>query len=323
MKPFALFAALFATALLALRAPAAAQAQDFPLTIPHKFGETVILAPPARVASVDFTGADDLLALGVQPVTIRDWYGDFPDGLWPWAAPLLTTTPPLLRGELNYEQIAAQKPDVIIALWSGIGAADYERLSRIAPVVAVPAGVGDFSLPWDERAMIAGRAIGRETLASKKVAAIHAQMAAIAAAHPDWQGKTASVAWFLGGGLGAYSGQDVRVQLLASLGFHLPPRLAARVKGDGFSVPLSEEAIGLLEADVLVWTMADGDMSAPDRVVTRPFLITAKEGREVLSGKLLTGAMSHASLLSLPWALERLEPALNEAMAGKGPVLVE
>ncbi len=300
-----------------------ALAQDFPLTIDHKFGETVIPARPARVASVDFAGADDLLALGIQPVVIRDWYGDFDNGLWPWASPRLTTTPAILRGEISYELIAAQKPDVIIALWSGIGAADYQRLSRIAPVVAVPEGVGDFSLPWDQRAELTGRATGNEAGAKAQVAAIRADMAAIKAAHPDWKGQSASVAWFIAGNMGAYTAQDVRVQILADLGLQMPQRLAQQATGDGFSVPLSEESLGIMEGGLILWSLADGDPRAPERVVTRPFLITVREGREVFSGKLLTGAMSHASLLSLPYALERLEPAITDALAGKGPVVVE
>ncbi len=51
-------------------------AQDFPITIEHKFGTTVIKSEPKRVATLDFQGADDLLAIGVQPVAIRYWYGD-------------------------------------------------------------------------------------------------------------------------------------------------------------------------------------------------------------------------------------------------------
>ncbi|MFE3838607.1 ABC transporter substrate-binding protein [Pseudogemmobacter sonorensis] len=310
-------------ALVLLLAAAPVLAQDFPLTIRHKFGETVIPARPGRIASVDFAGADDLLALGIQPVTVRDWYGGFEGGLWPWAAALSTGSPAILRGEINYEQIAAQDPDLIVALWSGIGAADYERLSRIAPVVAVPEGVGDFSLPWEVRAELTGRATGREAEALAQVAAIRARMAAIAGAHPDWQGRTASVAWFIGGGLGAYTAQDVRVQILGALGLSMPARLAGQTGGDGFSLPLSEEAIGILEADLILWTVPDGDLAAPERVVTRPFLQTSKAGREVFSGKLLTGAMSHASLLSLPYALDRLEPAIEAALAGEGPVVVE
>ncbi|MGR3494641.1 ABC transporter substrate-binding protein [Citreimonas sp.] len=299
-------------------------AQDFPLTIDHKFGEAVIAEAPERVASLDFSGADDLLALGVQPVELRHWYGDFEGALWPWAAPALTGDPVVLRGEIDYEKVAASNPDVILALWSGITEADYEQLSRIAPVVAVPEGVGDYELPWDDRARIAGRAIGREDEAEAQIAAIEGRLAAIAEAHPDWDGRTASVAYALSGTPGAYTSADIRPQLLAQLGFDTPPAIdAAASAGNAFAVTLSEEALSTLDADVILWISTDGDFAPVEALVTRRFLGAAKGGHEVFAGPLLSGALSHASLLSLPYALDLLVPALEAAMAGDGPVVTE
>ena len=37
------------------------------------------------MVSVGFSDQDTLLALGVVPVGIRDWYGDQPNAVWPWA----------------------------------------------------------------------------------------------------------------------------------------------------------------------------------------------------------------------------------------------
>src|SRR5262245_5354376 len=50
----------------------------FPVTITHKYGQTTIDATPARVISVGFVDQDTILALGVTPVAVRDWYGDQP-----------------------------------------------------------------------------------------------------------------------------------------------------------------------------------------------------------------------------------------------------
>src|SRR6056297_4028745 len=57
----------------------------FPVTIEHKFGATTIDEEPHRVVSVGFNEHDFLLALGVVPVGLRDWFGDRPNGAWPWA----------------------------------------------------------------------------------------------------------------------------------------------------------------------------------------------------------------------------------------------
>ena len=65
------------------------------MTITHVFGETTIPEPPKRVVSAGFTGQDDLLALGVVPVAVTNWFGDQPFGVWPWALSKLGTPNPL------------------------------------------------------------------------------------------------------------------------------------------------------------------------------------------------------------------------------------
>ncbi|RVV99433.1 iron-siderophore ABC transporter substrate-binding protein [Mesobaculum littorinae] len=298
--------------LALLSAPLAAQ--EFPLTIDHRFGQTAIPDRPARVATLDYAGADDLLALGVQPVALRYWYGDHPRAVWPWAEPLLEGAPEILRGQINFEQVAAAKPDVIIALWSGIDRAAYDRLSQIAPVVAPPRGVDPFALPWDDRAMIAGRAVGREDLARRKVAEIDALFDAAAEDHPHWQGLTATVAYMWDDRPGVYGSQDIRAQILSRLGFETPAAVDAGVPGGGFSTDISAESIGLMEADVILWFATDGDFSGVEALPTRRFLEANDRGDEIFVDALLAGAFSHASLLSLPYTLDHLVPALEEVL---------
>ena len=60
-------------------------ASDGSVTVKHAFGETKIPGPPKRVVSAGFTEQDDLLALGVVPIAVTDWFGDEPFGVWPWA----------------------------------------------------------------------------------------------------------------------------------------------------------------------------------------------------------------------------------------------
>lgn len=298
--------------------PIPALAQDFPLTIDHRFGTTVIPAAPERVASVDYAGADDLLALGVQPVTIRHWYGDHPRAVWPWADPLLAGPDPvILRGDLDLEAIAAADPDVIIALWSGIDADQYAQLSLIAPVVAVPPGVGDYALPWDTRALLTGQAIGRTAEAEARIAAINAQLDAIADAHPDWQGLTAAVAHNWEGTPGAYTATDIRPQILARMGFVNAPGVEALATApDQFVVDLSPEDLSPLDVDLLLWVSTDDIFANVLDMPARPFMPAVAEGREVFVGADLTAAFSHASLLSLPFAIDALVPMIAAARDG-------
>src|SRR5512135_3689664 len=59
------------------------------VTVEHQFGETKIAAPPKRVVSAGFTEQDDLLAVGVVPIAVTNWWGDQPFAVWPWAQPKL------------------------------------------------------------------------------------------------------------------------------------------------------------------------------------------------------------------------------------------
>lgn len=266
------FAALIGTA---------ATGQDFPMTIEHKFGATLIEEPPVRIASVDFAGADDLLALGVQPVAIRYWYGDYDQAVWPWADPFLTTTPEILRDNLNFEQIAATEPDLIIALWSGIDANEYAQLSLIAPVIAVPRGVGDYAMAWDARALLTVRIIGKSDEAEAQVRAIQNRLANVAADHPDWQGLTAAVGFVTPDGPGAYTAADIRPQLLNSLGFVNPPAIDGMAEEGAFTVSFSEEAIDPIDGDIVVWVDAAGAFNPVLDLAGRPFLSAVQDGREV------------------------------------------
>ena len=84
---------------------AAAPADAFPVTIEHKYGETTIDAEPQRVVSIGFAEHDGLLALGVIPVGVRDWYGEQPFATWIWAQDELGDAEPevLPSTELNFE----------------------------------------------------------------------------------------------------------------------------------------------------------------------------------------------------------------------------
>lgn len=298
----------------------AALAQGFPLTIEHKFGTTVIESQPERVASLDFSGADNLIALGVDPVTVRYFSGDYPRAVWPWADALLGEDPEILRGDLSFEQIAATDPDLIIAIQSGISQEDYEKLSLIAPVVAVPEGKGDYELSWNERALLAGRAIGQEAEAQGQVDAIRQTLAQIAETHPEWSGKSAVVAFTQGGNRtlpGGHTSYDVRAQFLADMGFVTPEAIDEMTQGEyAFFINLSSEEIDRLEADLIVWRYDNDDWATVLNLFGRDRLAATEDGRDVFMGAELTGALNHASLLSLPFAIERIVPMIEAALDG-------
>ncbi|WP_404400405.1 ABC transporter substrate-binding protein [Pelagibacterium halotolerans] len=299
-------------------------AQDFPLTIAHKFGTAVIEEKPERVASIDYGGLGNLLAVGVSPVTVRDWrpMDGFELTAGPWAAPLLTTTPVVLGSELDLEAIAATDPDVIIALYSGIDADMYEQLSLIAPVVAVPDGVSDYGLSWDERARLVARAVGEEAEAERQIAAIGEELSEIASAHPEWEGMTAVLGGITDGAPWAYSAYDVRAQFLYEMGFTQTPGMAALSNEDEFWLDLSPEQLEVIDADVIVYYVTDDQVQQALDEPGRQFLRASQTGGEIFLGDLPVAALARVSLLSIPVALEALVPMLEAAADGDPATVV-
>ncbi len=94
--------------------PASERPSAFPVTIEHKYGSTEIAQAPKRVVTVGLSDHDAVLALGVKPVAMRDWFGDQPYATWVWACEHLGDSKPavLPSGELNFEQITALKPNL-------------------------------------------------------------------------------------------------------------------------------------------------------------------------------------------------------------------
>ena len=131
------------------------------VTITHAFGETTIAEPPKRVVSAGFTGQDDLLALGIVPVAVTNWFGDQPFGVWPWAQPKLGDAKPVvlnLDNGIQVHQIAGLKPDLIVATDAGLDQDTYQKLAAIAPTLAQSDGDAFFE-PWKDQAKAIGQAV--------------------------------------------------------------------------------------------------------------------------------------------------------------------
>lgn len=295
-----------------------AEGAAFPVTIEHKYGETTIEAEPERVVSVGFAEHDGLLALGVIPVAVRDWYGDQPYATWPWAQDKLgDATPEVLPStELNFEQIASLRPDLILGIGSGMTDADYETLSAIAPTVAQPEGYIDYGTPWDVALEITGRAVGRSAEAEQVIADTKQMFADAIAQHPEFQGASAAVTFFFEEQPGAYGSQDIRSRTLVDLGFTIPPAIDD-LAGDQFFVSISAEDLSVIDTDAVVWIgLGEDNIGAVRDLPTRPSTRAFQEGREVVADDLLSGAFSHGSPLSLEYVIDELVPELALALDG-------
>jgi iron complex transport system substrate-binding protein len=304
----------------------------FPVTIEHRFGSTTIEEEPQKIVTVGLTDQDAVLALGKVPVGVTDWLGLHENGIGPWAADEMgDADPPTALKDTGtgpqLEDITLLDPDVIIALYAGLTKEQYENLSRIAPVVAAPEEFDDWALPWQEQTLITGQALGRPDAARDLVEGVEDAFAQARRDHPEFEDATGVAAtpyegYFL------FGTEDPRSRVLTDLGFTLPDGLDAAI-GDEFGASISRERTDLLDQDVVVWQVPD---PAPDAAPAELHddalyadLPVATEGREVFVGETTDygAALSFGTVLSLPYAVERLTPQLAAAVDGDPATPVE
>lgn len=295
----------------------------FPTTVAHKYGNIEIPAEPKRVVTVGLSDHDYVLALGVVPVGLTDWYGDYPYGTWPWAADELGDARPevMPRNEdrINFEKVASLRPDLVIGQYTGMTESDYALLSQIAPTVAQSAQFPDYGMPWEETTRVIGRALGRAERAEDLIDGVKNRFAAAQAAHPQFQGLTSVVVEQFEPGTYVVRGpSDPRTRFLLSLGFVLPDEIT-QLTGDKAEAGISAEQIGLVDQDLVVWNVGFTP-ELPATLASDPLyqaLAVAREGRDVfLANKVMSGALTWSTVLSVPLAIDQLIPMIVAAVDG-------
>jgi iron complex transport system substrate-binding protein len=300
------------------------EAGAFPVEIEHKYGTTEIAEPPRRVVTVGYTEQDIALALGVPPVATREFIGGYDWRERPWARGVPGASDPELVGgeELNFERIAAARPDVLIGLNSGMTKRDYDKLSKIAPTVPQSDEYIDFGVPWQEQAIVTGQALGLGEKAEQLVSDVEAEFAQALEEHPEFEGKTAALAYATAnGGFGAYATGDYRVRFFEDLGFETPKAID-ELAGDNFYVDFSAERLRLIDQDVVVMFAKREDVI--DHPVFRR-LDAMREDRVIYLDleDHLAGALGYSSPISLPYAIDEAVPRLAAAVDGDPKTEIE
>ena len=307
-----LLAATTATACAAdddeTAAPAASgsAAAAFPVSIAHKFGTTTIDKQPERVLTVGWNDQDPVLALGVVPVSTREWFAEYPT--YPWvkdalAGKQLTT----FSAEINFEAIIKQQPDLILAIYETVNKETYDKLSQIAPTVIQSKDYADEQTPWDVQTLTTGKALGKSAEAQALVDKVNAKIDEAKAANPQFAGKTLVVDF------GPEKGQhwllpakDPRRALFDALGF------AAQSESED----VSEERLDLLDRDVLFINGATKKDMLAGPAFAR--LKVATEDRTLYTSfeTPLSGALAYSGPNALLYALDKLVPQLKNATDG-------
>jgi iron complex transport system substrate-binding protein len=280
------------------------------VTIPHAFGETTVPEPPKRVVSAGYTAQDDLLALGVVPIAITNWFGDQPFGVWPWARSKLGNAKPVvlsLDNGIQVQQIAGLKPDLIVATDAGVDQDTYQKLSAIAPTLPQKDGYPFFE-PWKDQATAIGQAVFQRDQMMSLINSVDQSFAGVASKFPQFKDKKVVL---LEGKLhqdSVVATTGWRTEFLTEMGLVIANSITPfAVDPLRAFIPRDKISEGLDAADLLIWTTeSDGDQAAllaiPDVAALRP--------RSVFTTKDQAGAIAFASPLSYPLVAEQLPPLI-------------
>jgi iron complex transport system substrate-binding protein len=301
-------------------APAAADGA-FPVTVEHAFGSTEVTKAPKRVVTVGYTDDQAVLAFGIKPVGMVDQYpnptGQTPDinTQWPWVKDQWGDTRPdvvMKNGDAgpNFEKIASLRPDLIIAVYSEVDKAAYEKLSKIAPTVGRTKGEKElFSAPWQDNAVHIAKALGKEKEGAELVKGIQAKLDTAKKDHPEFGGKTAvALSWYKDS-ISAFTSTDVRGRLVTGTGFTYRTEID-KIADGAFSTELSPERIDLIDADRIFVINDKADTDALKKFELFTNLPAVKNGNVSYlldsEGPAIGAAMSQGTLLSLPYAIDEL-----------------
>ncbi|MDQ4054140.1 MAG: ABC transporter substrate-binding protein [Actinomycetota bacterium] len=280
-----------------------------PIVVDHVYGSTEVGGVPERIVSLDSQWTDSLLALGVEPVGYAvDSY--MPDSTVPWqdlpegaAALDVTNGPPI-------EEIAALEPDLIVGSYTITDERTYDLLSGIAPTV--PSFDEQDVTPWQQLVGLTGDLLDRPDDAAQLVEDVDAEVAAAASTLPQLKGQTFALAQYIVGD-SMYivaDEEDGSTVFFEQLGMTMSPAVKAEGERTGETrVQVSTERADLLRADLLAFLVNGGDESDLDDI---PGFDELPGTVAVLDYPTIVG-LNTPSPLSVPYALEKLRPYLEEA----------
>ncbi|MDV7989977.1 iron-siderophore ABC transporter substrate-binding protein [Rhodococcus sp. IEGM 1374] len=282
-------------------------ADGFPVTVDHRFGETVIDTEPTRVVTIGFNEQDFALALGVKPVATRGNLSyDYRQR--PWAQEALggTEIPEVGSTDLNLEQIAAQAPDLILGPYSFIDQGQYDQLSGMAPTIADIGGYENVpAATWQQEFAVVGEALGKQQEAQDQTATLEQKFADTEAENPQFTGKSLSLAFVMDDGSYLLLGRDdIRALFFTDLGFEIPDA----------SETISPENLDRLDTDVLVIAGQSREQLQANPIIAA--LDVVQQDRTVYIGSFSTdlpSALGYSSPLSLDYAIDGFTPMLAAA----------
>lgn len=303
--------------------PSPSDAGDPPREQQHALGTTQLPANPERVATVAWGNEDIPLALGVMPVgfAAATWGVDDGSRMLPWTKQRVEELggEPVLFDEtdgINFEQVAATQPDLILAAYSGLSAEEYSTLSEIAPTVAY-SGV-PWLTSWRDHIAEEAAALGMVDEGKKLTEELEATITESTAKYPQLEGKTAAIVNVDPSNLGKislYTETDRRMSYLVDLGLKVPESVRKLGDEGSYFLDVSAEQIDQV-ADVDIFVMY-GDEKLLAAMQADPLLSkhpAVANGAVVLLGEDGPLAASiNPTPLAIPWGIDKYHELLAAA----------
>lgn len=294
-----------------------ADSELFPVTITHSLGTVEIPDQPERVIALSTGDTDIVYALGITPIAIHE--NNYEENrLWPWLAefydPAQTEILPAM--EVSIEHLLELQPDIILAGSRWNTAELYENLAEIAPTLAVGEGTSN---TWQEKTLLAGRALGLEAEAQAAIDETEAYVEAVRQDYPELEGKTFSLSYLYNETSinSINSPKDSAVQFFLELGFIPTPGLAELAEQeDKVQAALSLETLNLIDGDLVV--IAFGSPEVQAAYEANPLyqqLEAVQEGRVVVVNLSAVTALRSPSVLGIRWVVDQLRPAFKDLAA--------
>lgn len=298
----------------------------FPVTIEHAFGETTVEKEPQRVATLGWSDQDHALALGVVPVgaTKLTWGGN-EKGSSDWFDAELEKVggeAPVRYDDTDgvpIDEVAKVQPDLILATNSGITKQDYQKLSKIAPVVAYPEA--PWVTPWQTSLEMVGKALGRTDLAAEVEEKTEATIEAAKEEYPQIVGKSLIFGYLTTTDLsqvGIYAPQDPRVSFMHDLGLEDAPVVKDAIKPGEFYGQVSAERAPELQSDVfLTWSETPEDMKKFTQHPLIGKIPAIKDGHAYAEiEKPISMAVTNPTPFSIPVIIDEFVPEVAKAVDG-------
>ena len=304
------------------------------ISIKHVYGTTEVPADATKVATVAWANQDVLLALGIMPLGFskQTWGVTDGSGMLPWTKEKVdeltangAAQPKLFDDDggvkINPQAVNATKPEVILAVYSGMSKEEYETLSKIAPTVAYPKVA--WGTPWRETIAINATAVGKKTEGDTLVADLEKQVADAVAKHPQIKGKAAAFCYTAEGDatkFGYYTTADPRTAFLSDLGMKVPASVekASKENASAFNVDVStENADSLNDFDLIIMYGTESDLAAMQANSLLSQVRAIKNGAVAFVGNSdPMAASTNPGPLSIPWGIEKYVGLIATA-AGK------